>query len=265
MTLLDLDYREQLYEEMLSGAEQHEQRDLCDAEFLVALKEAVESDGGEPHPRWKEIAPFAAAPPLEGAPVPHGGRVLKTIRGMGTVYDWRGSSWTPPNGGEITPQLAIQHIPVIRNVKGIGDLITLNEVLTAQGLRVQQGTDAEGNVALYTQGNRLCYQARGANQCSWGTEHMHFGISEPWSKRQLRASAWIVQLNFKKYGTPLARASLGSGQGVVRVIRAGQTTHQREADAAGFHDRTDAGPGYDFEYVDHCVAFFDKHGHFEGA
>lgn len=258
--LLTLDAREQLYEELLANKDALESRDLCDAEFLAALKEAVESDGGEPHPDFKTAA---AAP--ENATIPHGGKKLKSIKGMGTVYDWRESPWTKPNGGKITPRLAIQHIPVIRNVDGFGDLVTLVNVLLAQGLMVQQGTDKEGNVGLFTPGNDLCFQARGANQCSWGTEHMHFTIGESWSKKQLRASAWIVQLNNRKYGTPLARASLGSGAGVVRIIRGGQTTHEREADAAGYHDRTDPGSGYDFEYVDHSVAFFDKHGHFEGA
>jgi hypothetical protein len=255
-----LEAREALYEQMLAEREARESRDLCNEEFLAALREAVESDGGEPHPDFKTAA---AAP--EGATVPHGGKKLKTIRGMGTVYDWRGSAWSEPNGPAITPRLGVQHIPVIHNVKGFGDLVTLNEVCGAQGLRVQQGTDAEGNVGLFTNGNLLCFQARGANQCSWGTEHMHFAITEPWSKKQLRASAWIAQLNHRKYGTPLTRWSLGSGAGVVKVIRGGQGTHAEEAAKAGFHDRIDPGHGYDFEYVDHCVAFFDRHGHFEGA
>jgi hypothetical protein len=260
---------ERTYEMCVEGAEEHEQRELaCGAEpdghhfdpFLVALRDAVNADGGEPDRDWKRAA---RAP--EGDFIPGGGQKVKTIRGMGTVYDWRGTAWSQPNGGQIIPRLGVQHIPVIHNVNGIADLITLRNVLVAQRLMVQQGTDLEGNVALYTHGNRLCWQARGANQVSWGTEHMKFSTSEAWSKRQLRASAWIIQLNRKHYGTGRGRASLGAGAGVVRVIRGGQTTHMRVSQAAGFNDRSDPGAGYDFEYVDHCVTFFEAHGHFEGA
>lgn len=239
-----------------------EKRDHCSSDdFADALAAAVESDGGEPHADWKAMHSRQTA-----GSVPHGGKVLKTIKGMGTVYDWRDSPWTQPSGGRIVPHLGIQHIPVIRNVDGFGDLITLEEVLQAQGLQVQQGTDREGNVALFTPGNFLCYQARGANSVSWGTEHMHMAISEPWTKRQLRAAAWVNQLNHRHYGTPLTLATLASGgPGLVRIIHRGQTTHQEEADAAGYHDRSDPGPGFDFAYVAHCEAYFAQHGHFEGA
>jgi hypothetical protein len=269
--LLTLDAAERLYEELLDGAAEYEQRDLCSEDFLDALREAVNSDGGEPHPEWKAIAD-----PMRATSVPHDGKILKTVRGMGTVYDWRDSSWTRANGGRITARLGVQHIPVIPNVDGFGDLITLVNVLLAQGLMVQQGTDAEGNVGLFVPGNILCFQARGANQVSWGTEHMHMKpVGEPWSKRQLRASAWIIQLNRRQYGTGRGRASVGDGSGVVRVIRGGQTTHRRISECAGFHDRSDPNGDvdtaghlpahYDFEYVDHCVTFFERHGHFEGA
>lgn len=242
-----------------------ERQDCCGPEFAEALAKAVESDGGEPGELWKSIAPVSTAPAISGATIPHGGVILKTVKGMGTVYDWRDSSWTQPNGGRINPILGVQHIPVIRNVDGYGDLITLVNVLLAQGLMVQQGTDREGNVGLFVPGNLLCYQARGANQFSWGSEHMHLTIDEAWTKRQLRAAAWINQLNRKHYGTAQHRASLRAGDGIVRVTLGGQTRHRSISYYAGYNDRTDPGDGYDFEYVAHCEQFFDSHGHFEGA
>lgn len=239
-----------------------EKLDHCSSDdFADALAAAVEADGGDPHPDWRKIADLP-----EGATIPHGGKVLKSVKGMGTVYDWRQSPWTQPNGGRIVPHLGIQHIPVIRNVDGYGDLITLEEVLQAQGLQVQQGTDREGNVALFVPGDFLCYQARGANSLSWGTEHMHMATSEPWTKRQLRAAAWVNLLNHREFGTPLTRATLASGgPGLVRILHRGQTTHEAEAKAAGFNDRSDPGPGFDFAYVAHCEVFFGKHGHMDGA
>jgi hypothetical protein len=263
--ILSLQESKQIYDDM---DPELEQRDACGPEFSEALARAVEADGGEPHPEWKKLA-SPGAKLLGATTVPHGGRVIKTIRGMGTVYDWRDSPWTQPNGGRITPLLGVQHIPVIRNVDGFGDLITLEEVLQAQGLQVQQGTDREGNVALYTPGDFLCFQARGANQVSWGTEHMHLTITESWTKKQLRASAWVNQLNRRHYGTPSTRAALGDGDGLVRVIHSGQTTHMKVSQKAGFNDRSDPDGGkpglYDFEYVAHAEAFFAEHGHFAGA
>lgn len=252
------------------------EKDLCSPLVLEALRAAVNADGGEPHPGWKDISNVIRAGVRGGEiALPGHPRILKTIKGMGTVIDWRGSPWSAPNGGRIRARLGVQHIPVIHNVNGFGDLVTLNEVLTAQGLRVQHGTDREGNVALYCDGNRLCFQARGANMVSWGTEHMHFDVREEWSKKQLRASAWIIQLEKRHVSTGRGRASLAPGDGVVRIIRGGQTTHKRVSDCAGFRDRSDpngtvdAGghwpEHYDFEYVDHAITFFERHGHFEGA
>jgi hypothetical protein len=264
VSTLTLHESQELYDSMDPALEQ---RDGCDGEFAEALAKAVEADGGEPHPDWKSMHSRQTA-----GSVPHGGKVLKSIKGMGTIYDWRDSPWTQPSGGRIVPVIGVQHIPVIRNVDGFGDLITLEEVLQAQGLQVQQGTDREGNVALFTPGNFLCFQARGANQISWGTEHMHLTTSEAWTKRQLRAAAWVNQLNHKHYGTPLTRATLGAGNGLVRVLHRGQTTHKAVSHFAGYNDRSDPGVkgedqggGYDFEYVAHCEAFFAAHGHFAGA
>ena len=264
--LLTLDASEALYQEMLAHPELEERELICDDDggenFSAALRSAINSGGGEPPEEWKTLH---SAPENTTKDLPGGGKKLKAVKGMGTVYDWRDTNWMPPSGGRITARIGVQHIPVIRNVDGIGDLVTLRNVIVAQGLALHQGTDKEGNVALYCPGNRLCYQARGANQISWGTENMHYDISEPWSKRQLRASAWIVQLNNRHYGTGRGRASLGSGDGVVRVARGGQTTHARVSAAAGYHDRSDPGKGYDFEYVDHCITYFERYGHFEGA
>lgn len=200
-----------------------------------------------------------------GASIVGGGKVLKRIKGMGTIYDWRSSGWSPPNGGKIQPLIFVQHIPVVPNVAGIADFVTLRNVLVAQGLMVQNATDRDGNVALYTPMNRLCYQARGANQVSCGTEHMHMSVGEVWTKKQLRASAWLINQAKEKYNLPAHIASLGSGPGVVRVLERGQTSHRRVSIAAGFNDRSDPGSGYDWEYVYHCVTYYRVHGHFEGA
>jgi hypothetical protein len=213
-----------------------------------------------PHPEWLSAR---AAP--HGAPIIGGGQKLKAIKGMGTVYDWRDSPWTPVNGGKINPLVFVHHIPVVPNKAGIGDFVTLRNVLVAQGLMVQSSTDAEGNVALFTPFDSLCFQARGANQLSCGCEHMHMTTGEAWTKRQLRAAAWVVQLAQDKHGIPRPRAKLGDGAGVVRVLKRGQTTHEAVSDAAGFHDRSDPGPGFDFEYVDHCIDFWNEHHHFDGA
>lgn len=258
--ILTYDETEQLYESLDPALEG--ERDACGKEFVNALVDAVESDGGEPHPEWKSIAAARQASSIIG-----GGKVLKSIAGMGTVYDWRDSDWTPFSGPftRTTPLLGVQHIPVVRNVDGIADMVTLRNVLVAQNLMVQSCTDAEGNVGLFVPGNILCWQAKGANQVSWGTEHMHLSTGERWNLRQLRAAAWVNQLNHKHYGTASTRASLDPGDGLVRVVHGGQTTHMAVSNAAGFHDRSDPGPGYDFEYVAHCEQFFSRHGNFKGA
>lgn len=200
-----------------------------------------------------------------GSRVVGGGKVLKEIRGMGKVYDWRESAWTPVNGGRFRPLMFTHHIPVIPNMQGIADFVRLRDVLVAQALMVQSATDREGNAALFTPFDFICFHARGANQLSTGCEHMHLTIGEDWTKRQLRAAAWLVQLAQRKHGIPTGNARMLRGNGVVRVVRKGQTTHRAVAEKAGFHDRSDPGPGYDREYVRHCVKFFDRHGHFEGA
>lgn len=193
-------------------------------------------------------------------------RVIKTIRGMGKIYDFRTTGLLAPSGGLIRPLIMVEHIPVVPNMPGIGDFLALARVLNAQNLSLQAATDTEGHVALYTPLNRLCWQARGANSISCGVEHMHMSINEDWSKKQLRASAWLWQYAEREFGIPLRVAKIGDGPGAtVSVFKRGHTSHKRVAAAAGFNDRSDPGGKYDWEYVRAAVLFFKRHGHFEGA
>ena len=185
------------------------------------------------------------------------------------IFDYRGE--TNPNGGRIALRACIHHIPVIHNTAGHGDLELLRQVLLDRrppdgGLMVQFGTDAEGNVALYTRADRLCFQAKGANQVSCGIEHMHFTIGEEWRKKQLRAAAWIAQYLEREFDVPLQMADVEpNGPGLVRIARKGHTSHQQVAHLAGFNDRVDPGDGFDYEYMFHAARFFKGHGHFVGA
>lgn len=192
-------------------------------------------------------------------------KVLKELRGAGKVFDFRGTGVLPPNGGVLQPLIMVEHIPVVPNVQGAGDFHTLARVLKEQGLSLQAATDREGNVALYNSLNRLCFQARGANSVSCGVEHMHMTVEEEWTKKQLRASAWLWQLAERDFGIPLRVARISSGPGRIGVLRRGHTSHRRVSAAAGFHDRVDPGPGYDWEYVRKAALFFKRHGHFEGV
>ena len=248
---------------------QHEQKDICNEHDDLSAHPLAEAY--EPSPEFEAVrlveSPTAAAvAKVAKATLIGGGRVLKTVPGMGTVYDWRTSPWTPANGGRITPLVFVQHIPVVPNMAGIADFVRLRDVLVPQGLMVQTATDRDGNIALYTHFDQLCYQARGANQISWGCEHMHISTSEDWTKRQFRASAWIVNQSLDKLSIPTYTAELRSGSGVVGVARRGQTSHQRVSAAAGYNDRSDPGRGYDWEYVRHCVRWYrDHNGSFVGA
>lgn len=193
-------------------------------------------------------------------------RIIKTLKGAGKIYDYRRSGLLAPNGGRIRLLIAVEHIPVVPNRVGTGDFIQLASVLKAQGLSLQAATDAEGNVALYTPLDRLCYQARGANQVSFGVEHMHMSTGEPWTKKQLRASAWIWQYAYREFGIPMRVGRIVDGPGnTVRVIEKGHTSHMRVSAAAGWNDRSDPGRGYDWEYVRHCALYYRKKGTFEGA
>lgn len=213
-----------------------------------------------PHPEWKKIQQAAVGDPIYGD-----GVVLKDLPGAGRVYDWRASDWTPVNGGRITPLVFVQHIPVVPNLDGIADFIRLRDVLVAQGLMVQSATDRDGNVALFTPFDYLCYQARGANSVSCGCEHMHMSTSEGWTEKQFRAAAWVVNLAKNKHDIPASGGELGSGNGAVRVLGRGQVSHQRVSQAAGYNDRSDPGPGYDFAHVRELVIYWREHETFVGA
>ncbi len=195
-------------------------------------------------------------------------RALKDLRiaagHTSTVFDYRGE--TPSNGGIIALRACVHHIPVIRQAEGRQDLDTLRRVLMAQGLMVQFGTDAEGNVAMYTKANRLCYHARGANSVACGIEHMHLTTGEPWSKRQMRAAGWIAQYLEREFGLPLRMADVEPGPGATVVIkRTGHTSHQQISRVAGFNDRSDPGQGFDYSEMFSAARYFKKHGHFVGA
>lgn len=195
-------------------------------------------------------------------------KVLRTLKIGGdqtsTVFDFR--HVTRPNGGRIEVRACVHHIPVISNVAGRGDLDLLRQVLLDQRLMVQFGTDAEGNVAIYTPPDRLCHQARGANSFTCGIEHMHKTTDEGWLKKQLRAAAWIAQLLERRFDLPLKMATVEpAGPGVARIVNRGHTSHQEISSKAGHNDRSDPGAGFDYEYVFGAAKFFKKHGHFVGA
>src|SRR5688500_6260000 len=117
----------------------------------------------------------------------------RRIPGMGgKVCDFRGTGLCPPNGGRIRPLVMVHHIPVVPNGQGLADFETLGRVLRNQGLAIQAATDAEGNVALYTRFDELCFGHRGANSFACGIEHMHMTVNEPWTEKQMRAAAWCA-------------------------------------------------------------------------
>lgn len=191
----------------------------------------------------------------------HACRVVTNLSVAGKVIDARGTGLLPPNGGAIPVLMAIEHIPVVPNVKGYADFGTLARVLRAQGLSLQTATDSEGNVILYNDLNRLCFQARGSNSISYGTEHMHMTVSEPWTKKQQYASAWLWAYAFRRYGLPMQTAKMGNGN-PTPVLRKGHTSHKQQSIRAGFHDRSDPGPGYDFGKIQHAAKFHVAHGAF---
>lgn len=195
-------------------------------------------------------------------------RVLKTLRigkdVRSKVWDYRAE--TSPNGGVIALRACVHHIPVIHQAQGRGDLDALRRVLLAQGLMVQFGTDGEGNIALYTRANRLCYHARGANSQTCGIEHMHYLTSEPWSRPQMKSAAWIAQYLERLYGLPLRMADVDrGGPGVAVITRRGHTSHQQISAMAGYNDRSDPGRGFDYEQMFGFARYFTRRGHFVGA
>lgn len=192
-------------------------------------------------------------------------RIIRAVPGMGTVFDYRGTGLLGPNGGRIRPLLFVQHIPVYPNKPGTQDFIGLAGVLKAQGLALQSATDRDGNVALYNRFDALCYQARGANSISCGCEHMHMAITEPFTRRQMRAAAWLGYRAWRDYGIPPQGGQMSRGNGQVGVIRRGHVSHQNEAAMAGYNDRVDPGPRFDWAYLWHCIHWYDHHQNFVGA
>jgi hypothetical protein len=151
---------------------------------------------------------------------------------------------------------------VVRNVQGTGDLIALGNVLRYQGLAVQRGTDAEGNVALYTGLRDLCYHARGVNAISCGAEHMHYSVTEPWTERQYRAAAWCLANAYEQVGIPLQAAKLVRGDGIAGVARRGYTSHEAVSAAARYFDRSDPGDPFREGHTVELAKFFLKNGRF---
>jgi hypothetical protein len=194
--------------------------------------------------------------------------VIKTLPGNkgGRVFDYRGTGAITPNGGKIHLLAMVEHIPVVPNLPGTADFELLARVIREQGLGLQAATDREGNVAIYTDLNRLCWQARGLNSSSCGVEHMHMTTSEPWVRVQFNASAWLWHYAKVVYGLEKRRGVLApAGPGLARVVRKGHVTHQEVSAKAGYNDRTDPGPGYDFEYVQHAANYFGRHHTFAGV
>jgi hypothetical protein len=189
-------------------------------------------------------------------------RSKRTIPGMGgKVFDYRGTGLCPPNGGRIRPLFMVHHIPVVPNVAGTVDFVRLGDILRRKGLGIQAATDAEGNVALYTRFDELCFGHRGANQIACGIEHMHFRVEERWTEKQMRAAAWCAARVWVSFGIPPRGAVLGGGN-PVRAQRRGHTTHKRVSDLAGFRDRSDPGAGFSFPHMYELARFFRKHGRF---
>lgn len=198
-------------------------------------------------------------------------RQRKKIAGAGYLLDWRGTGLCPPvkSGGKVVrikPLIGVEHIPVIHNIKGRGDFVLLAQILVEKGLSLQTATDSEGNVALFTSLNALCYQARGVNQISYGTEHMHWSTTEGWTQAQFFAAAWIWQYAEREEGIPIQTGRLrNDGFGRAAVVRRGHVSHMREAAAAGYNDRTDPGPGFDYERVARYAKYYKLHHTFVGA
>lgn len=189
----------------------------------------------------------------------------RSVRNKGggvNVWDYRGTGLLNPNGGLIRPLMLVHHIPVIDNMRGTVDFMVLARVLRQQGLAIQQATDSEGNVALFTRLNQLCYGQRGANSQAGGVEHMHKYTSEAWTDKQAKAAAWTVWNAFHSYGIPIANAVMAPGNGQVRVQRRGNTSHMAVSRYAGYNDRSDPGPGFPWERIYALARYFDKHRSF---
>jgi hypothetical protein len=191
-------------------------------------------------------------------------RAVHAIKGMGgKLYDFRRTGLLSPSGGRIRILVGVEHIPVVRNVPGLGDFFTLANVLKAQGLALQRSTDSEGNVCAYTDLNELCFQARGVNAISYGVEHMHLTIGEAWRERQFRAAALVMAQAFKTQGLSLHGGKLvHQSPGIAGCTRTGHVSHKYVSAAAGFNDRSDPGPGFRFGHCYDLARFYLHHHRF---
>lgn len=187
---------------------------------------------------------------------------IKDIKGMGSIWDYR--AFTIPNGGKIRVLAAVEHIPVIRQMVGRADLDILWRVLVSQGLMVHNGTDGEGNVALFAPMDRLCFHARGANGLSVGTEHMHLTTLEDWGTKQLNAAAFLSHRMKIHHDLPRRHGALGAGSGLVTVRLRGHVTHEAVSRKAGFNDRSDPGDKYEdlMNEIEQRSVFFSNNHHF---
>lgn len=198
-------------------------------------------------------------------------RTVKRIPGIGKVFDYRGTGLCPgvKQDGRyvrIKPLIMVEHIPVLPNQKGLGDFLQLGDILRERGLNLQAATDSEGHIALFNDLNVLCWQAKGANQVSCGVEHMHMTVGEEWTRKQLCASAYLWVRAERNHDIPIQGAKIrAGGPGVIRVVRKGHTSHRRVSAAAGFHDRSDPGPGYDWAFVKHAALYYRRKDTFVGV
>ena len=72
------------------------------------------------------------------------GTVIKELKGAGKVIDYRGTGLLKPSGGIIQPLIMVEHIPLMKNVPGTDDFLTLARVLNDRGLSLQAATDRGG-------------------------------------------------------------------------------------------------------------------------
>jgi hypothetical protein len=191
----------------------------------------------------------------------------RKIPGMGgSVFDFRGTGLCPPVPHDhIRPLIMVHHIPVVHQAEGIGDFRTLAEILVSSGKSIQASTDAEGNVALFAHWDELCWGQRGANTVGCGVEHMHFATSKTFTEQQMRAAAWCANQVRMKHNIPPQRGILLPslpGKFQVRVQRRGHTSHMNVSKKAGYNDRTDPGPNFDYAHLYELTKFYAEHKRF---
>jgi N-acetylmuramoyl-L-alanine amidase len=190
-------------------------------------------------------------------------RSTKAVPGMGgKVFDFRGTGLLRPSGGRIRPLVMVHHIPVVRQSAGLADFRKLAEILNGKGLAIQAATDAEGNVALFTRFDELCFGQKGANQVGCGVEHMHLTVEKTFSEQQMRAAAWCANQVWVSFNIPPRRGILTPGDGKVGVKRRGHTSHKNVSNMAGFHNRSDPGPLFDFAHLYELTKHFHEKGKF---